>query len=122
MSSGVAEVTSIECGQDIAGSLAGKYFLIYDESGSVEVWFKIAFGSGSAPGVANRAIQVTVFTDDGATTVAECLRTELEADGAWSIAIRNSNVVTLTDAHDGQRTDAADVNTGFSISVTTQGA
>ena len=114
---------------DSSGSLDRTFFIIEDDAGTVGVWFDIDDSGSSIPlGAANadRAIEIsTVNTDDTADAVAAAVQAALNADAAFSASVGTNvgtNVVTYTMATSGNRTDAADGDTGFSFAVTNQGA
>ena len=73
-------------------------------------------------GSPNRKLQVTIPPNATASAVATALQVALNADAEF-IASVSGATVTVTDAHTGTRTDAADGDTGWgSITTTQQGA
>lgn len=76
---------------------------------------------GANPGTAARNIFVTFALNDTDVAIATAIESALNTDGAWTVS-RATATLTVTDAATGARVDAADVDTGFTISVTTQGA
>lgn len=76
---------------------------------------------GSDPGTAARNIFVPFVLSDTDVSIAMAIETALNTDGAWSVS-RATATLDITDAGTGPRVDAADVDTGFTIAVTTQGA
>lgn len=119
-----AEVTDITTVADVAGALDSKYFTLYagGDAEKVYVWADVdAGGNDPAPSGYDRGISYAVTTGDSATVVAGALETALTADAAFS-ATDLANVVTVTTAATGPTTDATDVDSGFTFSVTTQGA
>jgi len=118
------EQTTIQTVADVSANLDRTAFIIYDQAGSVAVWIDVD-DSGSAPPpaalAADRAIEVTgVSTDDSADSVATAIAAALSADSEFS-ANAVGNVITVDDAAQGARTDASDVDTGFTIAVAQQG-
>ncbi len=120
-----AEVTSITC---LAASsiTQSDYFLVYgiDDSDHVEayqVWFDIDT-DGTAPSLitGTTEVKVGIASTDTAAQVAGKLDTALDAHDFYPDT--TDAVITLTNANDGSVPDARDYNTGFTISVTTQGA
>ena len=104
-------------------TLHEKYFLISDSDERVGVWFNstgVTGGSEPAHG-GDRALEVGIDYNDANTAVGEALKLVIDADGAFG-ASRSSAIVTVTDAAVGERDDAADGDTGFTIAVNTQGA
>lgn len=119
------EVVSIQC-LDAASTTTGTYFTITDSEAaptSYYVWMdKNGDGStddpspaGGATGVACN-ISAATTADDIATIVAAALDA-LVGFGASA----TTNTVTVTMATKGDPTDAADVDTGYTVSVTEQG-
>lgn len=118
----IPEVTSVTCVADVAGSLAGRYFLISagDSGTNYYIWFKVS-GSGSDPAIVGRTgVEIAISTNDSATAVAAAVAAVLNpmSDFAASSSLA---VLTITNALGGLTTDAAAGNSGFSVSVTTQG-
>lgn len=120
----IAEVSRIVTVADIAGSLDAKYFVIYDSAGSVGVWFDVDNSGTLIPAGASacaRAIEVTgVTTGMTAPQVATVLAAALEADAQFT-ATSSTSTVTVTDVVAGGRTDLTAGDSGFTVSVTTQG-
>lgn len=119
-SAAVAEVTDITTVADIAGSLNNKYFYIYSPNADYYVWFNVS-GSGTDPEIADKVgVEVPIVTNESAATVANKVRNVINnlADFSATFAL---NVVTVTCDDTGSVTNPADVNTGFSFSVTTEG-
>lgn len=114
-----AEVTTVVCLADTAGNRHGHYFRISSASQRVAVQFTNG-GLLMPPFGAGRTIVVSFVNGDSAATLATLLAAALTSDGAWS-AVAVVDTVTITDALQGSRTDAANVDLGFAVSVTTQG-
>jgi len=72
------------------------------------------------PGGFDRTIKVTIARNAIADNVAVALQSTLDADADWNAVL--TDVVTVTAAASGTRPDATDVSTGFTITVTQQGA
>ncbi|MEA3558600.1 MAG: hypothetical protein U9R75_05035 [Candidatus Thermoplasmatota archaeon] len=121
-----AEVTSISTVADSSDSLDGAWFQMADNAGSVGVWIDTDDSGTAEPagsGSLARSIEITtIATDDTAATVATAIAAIINADSEFS-ASAVSNLITITDAETGTRTDAAEgASTGFAFSVTNQGA
>jgi hypothetical protein len=117
---GQQEITEITTVADVADSLNSKYFLI----DSVENQFYVYFETTTAidPAVPGRTgIKVNISTGDTADTVAERLRDKLSTYLDDFIATVNLNVVEVICYDVGETEDAADVDTGFTITNTQQG-
>lgn len=83
----------------------------------------ISLGRDAAvdPGTADRNIMVSINNGESDSDLATTLASALSLDGAWT-ANPGSATVDVTDVATGARLDAADVSTGFAITVTQQGA
>jgi len=119
-----SEETEISCLGDSSGSLDRTTFVINDQNGSVGVWIDVDDSGSAIPPdalAADRAIEVTgVSTDDSPGNVAAAVAAALTNDPEFS-ATAVGSVVTANDAAQGSRADAADVDTGFTISTSSQG-
>lgn len=76
--------------------------------------------TATAPGTTYRNIQVSAADNNTADQIATALASAVDADGSFS-ASASTNTVTITASPPGSRPDAADVDTGFTITVTQQG-
>lgn len=116
---GNPEVSTVATVADVAGSLAGLYFTIYDAAGSVAVW--ISTGATIEPiHGKDRSIQVTISANDSANTIASILSATVGADAAFSTSVL-SNTVTITDVANGVRTPISADTSTFAVAVVTPG-
>ena len=87
----IRRVTEIITVADVAGSLDAKYFVLYDENGSVGFWFDVDdSGTGIPAGASacDRAVEITgVATGDDAATVAGVVQAAIDADSQFSSTI-----------------------------------
>ena len=84
---GIKEVSQITTSADIGGSLAGTYFVTYDEAGSVAVWFNVD-GSTPVPSTgANRLIPIAISANATAGTVAAAVQTAVNADSKFTATV-----------------------------------
>jgi hypothetical protein len=108
-----------------ASALTGKYFLLRDAGGTVGVWFDIGNEGTAAPAGASgatRALEVnTIARGATAAAVATALAAVLDGDSKYA-AVAADTKVTVTQSELGVRVDAADGDTGFTFSTTTQGS
>ena len=107
---------------DVSDSLDGTYFILEDSSGTVAFWFDVD-DSGTAEPThgADRSVEITtIVTDDSADTVAGKVSTAVNADAQFSTSVA-TNVVTVTDAAVGFRTNQNAGTSGFTITTTTPG-
>jgi hypothetical protein len=120
----VKEISTITTVADVAASLDAKYFVISDNVGTVGVWFDVDNNGTTIPSGASacaRSIEVTtIVTGDSANTVATKVAAVLEADSKF-VATAATNIVTVTDANYGARTNLTAGDSGFTMAVTTQG-
>lgn len=100
-------------------SVNGKYFMIYDEDGSVAVWYDVSNSGTIEPfHGANRSIRVTgVNFGDNAATVAAATVAAVNPDLQFN-ASNVSNVITITSATDGNKPNASAGTSGFSVGST----
>lgn len=127
---GIAEVTDITAVADVSGSLDGTYFILQDVNGSVGFWIDIDDSGTTIPtdidtggaSEVDRAIEITtIATDDTAATIAGKLETAIHADSKFT-ASSADDVCTATNVDLKDLTDAANGDTGFTFSTTTQGS
>lgn len=116
------EVTEITTVADVANSLSGTYFLLNsaDDLRKYYVWYDTGASADPAP-TGRTGIRVSITTGDSANNVAQKTRNALEIQPDFSATVL-ANLVTVTNALDGDASNAEDVDTGFSISITTEGA
>jgi hypothetical protein len=115
------EVTDITTVANVTSdTLAGKYFLLDSPTTAYYVWFDVSDGSTDPAPVGKTPIEVDITPGDTANEVATALQLALDAETDFSASVL-SNVVTVTNAATGSVSDAVDVDTGFTINVTTQG-
>ena len=120
-----AEVTTIVCGADSGGSLGGKYFTISGmgtdfEQNNYHVWIDVANGSTEPSGLSSTGVEVNISSGDNAATVATAVNSAIHALADFSSS-RDTATLTVTNAVRGSVSDAADVDTGFTISTATAG-
>ena len=118
----VAEVTSVTCVADVAGSLNSKYFLINSALDAIQyyVWFNVN-SVGVDPAVSGKTgVEIELATAASASTAATAVASALEALEGFT-ASASGAVVTVTNSAVGGATDAEDVDSGVTIAVITQG-
>lgn len=118
----VAEVTTVTCVADSAGSLNNKYFYIYsaDDAIAYYVWYNVN-SAGSDPAISGKtAVPVTLATGATAAQVATATAAALDALAAF-VSTSSGAVVTVTNAATGPTTDATAQTSTFTVAVTTQG-
>lgn len=113
---GTYEFTTFPLTSETPASLAGKYLIIYDDVGSVGVWFNLDSGSSLPSTGADRNLEVNIATGDStsalATKLAGALNTDSKFSGSsiLSLAIIQSSTI-------GNKTNATGGNTTISPSI-----
>ncbi len=122
----IPEISAIACGTG-ASLTTGDYFTINsaNDATSYYVWYNVDGGLGDpAPG--GTGIPVVVGSGDTDIQIADAtvlaINTLAAADFTADNAGGTLNTITVTNDATGPSTDAADVNTGFTISTTQAGA
>lgn len=120
---GAKEKTSVECVADVAGSLDGTYFTLNSAADAVQyyVWMDVDAGGNDPAPLGKTGIQVSISSNDSAEDVAAAVAAAIDALPAF-IASASDELVTIENAAVGASTDAADVDSGFTILVLVQGA
>lgn len=122
---GVAEITTITC---VAASAitTGDYFKIWTSDGAggwtaYYVWFNKSAGGGDPAPSGFTEIEIAI-TSENAAAIATAVGSALDAaaDEFGTPGVTDS-VVTVTQENTGDIKDAVDVNTDFTIAVSTQG-
>ena len=118
----IAEVRTVLCVADVSSSLNNKYFTISSTTVNYYVWFNVgAAGVDPAPG--GTGVVVAISANATAATVATAVKSALDgiSGGAVFTTTRNTATLTITNGVAGKVTDAAANNTGFTVTMTTQG-
>lgn len=119
---GIQETSTVKTISDVSGSLAGTFFVLFDEAGSVGVWIEVD-GLTPQPSMGtNRAIKIPITSNDSATIIAGIIQPLIDADSKFSasvlldtITIQNAVKLTVSDIVDGA------VPTNFTLNTTVQG-
>lgn len=126
---GTAGACTIQPVADVAGSLASKYFSLYDAYGNTFIiWFSVS-GVGSPPtGVSGTLVQQSISTGDTATTIGTALATTIAAlpsgiSGVFSFTTAGTTTVTCTSTTStplagGPADGASPLGTGFTFALT----
>lgn len=117
-----AEVTTVTCVADVAGSLNNKYFLINTALDAIQyyVWFNVN-NAGADPTLSGKTgVEVDLATAASASTAATAVQTAIDALPGFTAAVSGA-IVTVTNVAVGGTTDAEDVDSGVTIAVSTQG-
>jgi hypothetical protein len=118
------EITSILARADVGGDLDGTYFITYDQNGSVGWWIDVDDSGTTIPAgaaAADRNVEITtIATGDSIGDVATKLQAATNADSEYTSTLDNDTVI-LTDSVNGPRAQAADGDTGFTITRVQEG-
>lgn len=105
-----------------AGPLTGKTFKLFDQNGSIGVWFQV--GGAAIPVAAadcNRSIAVTVTDNDTNAAVATAIATAVDADAEFTATVSGTTLVVITDVIGGARENAIDIDSTLAVGVTQNG-
>jgi hypothetical protein len=119
------EKITVACVADSSDSLDARYFDIYGaDNHKTQVWIDVDNSGTSQPtgsGSYIHNIEVTgIATNDNANTVATQVAASINANSEFS-ASADTNIVTITLIDSGEKTDAHAGNSGFTVSVVTNG-
>jgi hypothetical protein len=117
------EVTEVTTLADVSNSLDGKYFQFADATTTYHVWYNTSGGAATdpAPG-GSTAIEVAIATNALVADVTAATISAINLSAAAVTAyLDEDNIFFIVDDATGVRTDAADTDTGFTISITIQG-
>jgi len=120
--SGAAEVFTILCVGDTAGSLNNKVFFVYGASGAAyAVWMNVN-SAGTDPSIPGfTSVEVAVATGASADTVADAVAAALDAYADFQAPNPAAATITVTNTETGTRTQPDAGNSGFTLTVTTTG-
>ncbi len=114
------EVSDVVTVADVGGNLGGKYFLLDAPQTAYYVWIDVDDLSSDPAPSSRTGIEIDITTGDTADVVASAIQAAVDSVFDFSASVI-TNTVTITNANDGDVTDAVDVDTGFTINVTQQG-
>lgn len=117
---GVAEISTMDTTGLTAAGLANEYFTLHGASDAAfYVWFNLDAG-GVDPAPGGTGIEVAVTTGESEGDMAIAIKNAVDAHAAFSATVL-VNVVTITDAATGARTDITAGNSGATVAVGTPG-
>lgn len=124
LATGTAEVTNVTI-PAAAAITTGHYFTLNSPTVPYYVWFNKDAGAGDPTPAGKTGIPVVVTTGDSANTVAIATAAAINAQGGAGVVFTSpapaAAIITVTNTVAGSVADAADVNAGVVVSVTTQG-
>jgi hypothetical protein len=124
---GAAGSATIAPVADVSGSLASKYFTLFDNYGNTfQIWFSVS-GVGTAPiGVGGTLVQQSIHTNDSAATIGAALVLTIEnlpsgIAGVNSFTATGTTTVTVTSTQNlplsGPPADSSTAPTGFAFAL-----
>jgi hypothetical protein len=114
---GVPEKTTVSFSGKTASDLAGKYFFIYDDFGSVCIWFNLDGVDTQPVVVASRFLEIPINTGDSPTNLALASKTVIHADSQF-IATNVTSYILIASVTDGNKSNSVDGNSGLNITTT----
>lgn len=117
-----AEVTNVVTVADVAGSLNSKYFFLSEGRLDTNYTFYYSNGTGVDPAISGRTSVVILYTNgDSANTIASLTQAVVDALADFSATVV-TNTVTVTASDAGPALDGSSETSGFTVTVTVQGA
>lgn len=113
---GSKETTTINFTNQTAAGLAGKYFFIFDDGGSVAAWYNFNSSNTQPVVVANRFLEVTVVSGDTPADLALKTRNVFNADSEYT-AVNSGTYVMIESITNGNKNNAVNGDTNLYISV-----
>lgn len=91
---GVSEVTEITTVSDVGGNLGGTFFTLFDEVGSVAVWFDVDNGNSEPSHGANRSLEVDISANADSATIASAMTAVIDGDSKFTATVTGTAEVT----------------------------
>ncbi|NJO65528.1 MAG: hypothetical protein HC836_47770, partial [Richelia sp. RM2_1_2] len=113
---GEPEITTISTLTAIPITLSGKYFIIYDDVGTVGVWFDVDNSSLAPITGALRDIEIDILSTDNNVAIASKLAITMNGDAKF-VASAASTSAYLTASTVGNLLNASDVDTGLGFII-----
>jgi len=99
-------------------SLAGKSFVLYDDTGAVNVWFNVDFANAEPTNASTyRSIEVNLLSSQSSQIIAQKVALAMSMDSQF-IGVHTLNYVIISSSTAGIKPDAYDVTTGIYIKNT----
>lgn len=111
---GSAELTKVNFLDTVASSIEGKFFIMYDNVGSVGIRFDMDNGSILPATGALRDIDIDIAFNDSPSMLAFKFSTAIDADAQF-ICISGGTLAIASSISIGNKTDSYDFNTGLDI-------
>lgn len=117
----IEEQVCIDFTDAVAANLNGLYFNIYDETGTeYNVFYDLDAAGTTNPG-AGTGIEVDVTTGQAVSAIVSATETAIEAGTGYTGRIDGNRLFLTLDVTDKVASDAADVDTGFSVAIVNKG-
>jgi hypothetical protein len=113
---GRGEITSVSFLSINPTSLAGKYFIVYDNSGSVAIWFNLDGKSAEPDTGTDRNIQIDIVSSDTSVTTANKVKLTIDADSQFN-AVNSGSICIIQSSSIGNKTSSFDMDTNLGIST-----
>lgn len=111
---GTYQITTLFILNQTPQLLDGKYFVIYDDIGSVGVWFNLNGNTSQPTTNTDRNIEINILSNDNNTTIASKISTVLNSDSKFSSNSLTSTVVIQSNTI-GSKTESNVGTTNLSI-------
>ncbi len=111
---GRGETTTISMLSISPTTLNGKSFVIYDNSGSIGVWFNLDSKSSKPNITTDRYIEIPILSTDTSSNVASKAQVILNADSQFNSVSSDSMIIIQSDTV-GNKTNSYDVDTNFGL-------
>ena len=122
---GRAEVTDVTVTADTAGSLDGKYWTLKDGANTAfYVWYAVAGKTNTDPAPGGTGIKVCITAGAGIPEVRRATKEAINAQQTASFLVTyhaTATKITITNRVNFASTDAGAADSGFTVSVATQG-
>jgi hypothetical protein len=114
------EISTITAVADVGGALGGLYFDLEDKDGPVRAWFQLGGSTAPSTPSGGRRLVIPVTPDSSAETVAAAIAVYLGLDQEFS-AEAVDDLVTITDANIGERTDISAGTSAMDVDTIQEG-
>jgi hypothetical protein len=114
---GSTEKTTIDFSNKTPEQLAGKYLFIYDDVGSVCIWFNLDSANSQPSVIANRYIEVPITAGSSPESLATITSSTLNSDSEFTATYLNQYVMVASVSY-GNKTNSVDGNSGLMLTIT----
>jgi len=114
---GSTEKTTLDFTNSAAADLSSTHFFMYDDAGSVGLWFNLDGGDSAPAIIVNRFIEIPIVSGDTPIDLALATQTAIQADSEFT-AVNSNGYVMVASSSNGNRTNSFDGDSGINITVT----